>query len=109
MISVGVMIGALVNNPVSERFGRRPSVAIGSLISIAGALICYFSDALDILVHRRVLFLVGKTVIGLGLGMLLPASQTYVSEVAPTRLRGPLLSLFTLFVVCSALSSSCVV
>lgn len=39
--------------------------------------------------------MMGKIILGCGLGQLLSTCQTYVSDVAPSILRGPLLSFFT--------------
>ncbi|KAL3456929.1 general substrate transporter [Aspergillus heterothallicus] len=99
MISVGVMAGALATGYICDHFGSRIAVLLGCLVSIAGAMVCTFSDHSGGLELRRVVFLIGKMVLGLGLGFMLPASQTYISEVSPMRVRGPLLSSFTMFVV----------
>ncbi|KAJ5751889.1 hypothetical protein N7520_008806 [Penicillium odoratum] len=99
MVSVGIMGGAYATGPIADRIGSRILMIFGGLLTIGGALICTFSETSEILNTKRSMFLIGKIVVGLGLGFQLPASQTYVSEVAPLRIRGPLLSLFTLFMV----------
>lgn len=100
MMPVGVMIGSLSCSSITDRFGTRASTIIGGFFAISGALLSLFSDRLLELDARRGLFTASKVVLGLGLGSMLPASQTYVSEVAPVRLRGALLSLFTISMVC---------
>jgi MFS family permease len=45
------------------------------------------------------MLLAGKIVIGLAMGVLNSTCQTYISEIAPPRLRGPLLSIFQCFLV----------
>jgi MFS family permease len=92
----------MLSGPLSDRWGCKFSVSIGGTITVAGNLICVFSDEVDVLNHRRILFLFAKIIIGVGFGFMLPASQTYISEVAPVALRGPLLSAYTLFMVRSA-------
>jgi MFS family permease len=52
---------------------------------------------------RRGIFLLGKIILGVGAGVLISTSQTYVSEIAPTKLRGPLLAMYTFFLVSNAL------
>lgn len=99
MVAVGVITGAMLSGPVSDRWGCRVSVTIGGIIAVAGSMVCAFADEIDVLRHRRILFLFGKIVIGGGLGFMLPASQTYISEVAPVELKGPLLSTYTLSMV----------
>ena len=99
MLAFGIMSGSLGAGLVSDRFGRRLTVAIGALMTIAGASVCYFTDHTAALESRQVAFLMGKIIVGAGLGLLLPNSQTCVSEVTPLRIRVPLLSLFSLLVV----------
>ncbi|KAJ5525545.1 hypothetical protein N7494_012195 [Penicillium frequentans] len=96
MVAVGIMIGAMLSGPLSDRWGCKFSVSFGGTIAVAGSLICVFCDQLDVLQNRRILFLFAKIIIGVGLGFMLPASQTYISEVAPVELKGPLLSAYTL-------------
>ncbi|KAJ5939547.1 hypothetical protein N7466_002681 [Penicillium verhagenii] len=96
MMPVGVMFGSLTCSYITDRFGTRVSSIGGGFIAIAGALLSFFSDLLLELNARRGLFTGSKAILGYGLGLMLPASQTYVSEVAPVRLRGALLSLFTI-------------
>lgn len=99
MVAVGIMIGAMLSGPLSDRWGCKFSVSFGGTITVAGSLICVFCDQLDVLQNRRILFLFAKIIIGVGLGFMLPASQTYISEVAPVELKGPLLSAYTLTMV----------
>ncbi|CEO60091.1 hypothetical protein PMG11_04734 [Penicillium brasilianum] len=100
MVAVGVVVGAMLAGLVSDRWGCRVAVMIGGLTAVTGSMICTFADELDVLQHRRVLFLFGKIIIGCGLGFMLPASQTYISEVAPAELKGPLLGAYLLSMVC---------
>ncbi|KAJ5652635.1 hypothetical protein N7507_010061 [Penicillium longicatenatum] len=100
MVAVGVITGAMFSGPMSDRWGCRVPVFIGGIIAVAGSIICAFADEFDVLQHRRILFLFAKIIVGLGMGFMLPASQTYISEVAPVELKGPLLSAYTLSMVC---------
>jgi MFS family permease len=43
------------------------------------------------------LYIVGRGIIGLGQGVALPAGATYLSEMAPTKIRGRALSTFQVF------------
>lgn len=93
------MFGAGINGPLADRFGRKIPFITGGLFAVAAVAIFYMSDRSDSLDHRRGAFLAGKTVLGIALGMLISTCQTYISEVTPTRLRGPLLSIFTFVMV----------
>lgn len=93
------MGGSLLAGFLCERFGTRSATILGGSIGVGGALACTFANLCVLTNSKRVAFLMGKIIIGLGLGLMMPASQTYVSEVAPRKLRGALLSSFTLFMV----------
>lgn len=93
------MVGSAVSGPLADRFGRKVTFAIGGLVSIGAVGIIYASDELTAIISRRGVYLAGKTVLGVSLGMLNSTCQTYISEIAPARLRGPLLSIFTFFLV----------
>ncbi|KAF6834720.1 maltose permease, partial [Colletotrichum plurivorum] len=71
------------------------SAGIGTddIILVAVAII-YSSDRAESVDGRRGMFLLGKAILGIALGILLSTSQTYVSEISPTRLRGPLLATY---------------
>ncbi len=64
-----------------------------------GIFVVYFSDRVDTLEQKRVMFLMGKIIVGFANGVMNTAFLTIVSEIAPTRIRGPLLSCFTFFIV----------
>ncbi|CAK7226328.1 hypothetical protein SBRCBS47491_006192 [Sporothrix bragantina] len=83
-------IGAWVAGPLSDRFGRRIAFVVSGMISAAGVAVVYTASA-------RGVFLAGKMVNAVGLGMALTTGQVYVSEIAPTRFRGVALSLYTFF------------
>lgn len=99
MIAVGIVAGAMSSGPTADRLGCRVSVFIGGAIAVAGSIVCVFSDQFEELQSRRILFLFAKIIVGIGLGFMLPASQTYISEIAPNELKGPLLSAYTLSMV----------
>lgn len=78
--NIGVMIGTLISGIASDRVGRK-KVIIASMIlwGIAG-LAQAFTHTLPALMVTRV-------VMGLGIGIQLPATITLVSESIPSRLR----------------------
>jgi MFS family permease len=97
---IGIMVGSIIGGRLQDRYGRRSSLALGSLLSIVAAALCFVSDRPDKIDSRRGVFLAGKLLQGFAIGMLICMSQTYLSEVLPTALRGPtiaLLPMFTLF------------
>lgn len=99
LVQVGAMFGSLINGPIADRYGRKVAFVIGGMVGIAAVAVIYTSDLSDDLDRRRGAFLAGKIVLGIALGQLQSTCQTYISEIAPSRLRGPLLSIFTFFLI----------
>ncbi|KGO63635.1 Major facilitator superfamily domain, general substrate transporter [Penicillium italicum] len=98
-IQVGVMIGSAINGPLADRFGRRTTFGAAGCISTLAVGIVYISDRSSSVDSRRGVYLAGKIILGLALGMFNSTCQTYISEIAPQKLRGPLLSFFTFFML----------
>ena len=80
----------------------------GAIIAAIAILVIYLSDRTGDINHRRGTFLAGKTVLGIGLSIMMSTCQTYNSEIAPPKLRGPLLSIFQFFLVLGQLVAAVV-
>lgn len=91
------MPGALLAGSYQDRFGRRSSLALGSILSALGVLICFLSNISPQMTTRRALFFAGKGLQGGAIGAVMATSQTYLSEILPPCLRGPLLAFFPIF------------
>lgn len=99
-ISPGLqMPGAILAGFFQDRFGRRPSLAVGSFLSAVGVAICFVSNLppASQINTRRALFFVGKGLQGGAIGMVMATTQTYLSEILPPTLRGPVLAFFPIF------------
>ncbi|KAG4434623.1 hypothetical protein IFR05_009887 [Cadophora sp. M221] len=75
---------------IYERFGRKPSAIGSASLSMAGIAIQYTATT-------RGSLLAGKMVNCLALGGMMSTGSTYISEIAPVRLRGPMQSALVLF------------
>ena len=91
------MAGSIVFGWVQDRIGRRYSLVITSLICSASVGICYVSDLPPTLGGRRGVFFLAKAIQGFAIGGIMCTTQTWLSEVAPTELRGPLMATFPIF------------
>ncbi len=89
MVLVGAATAALGGGRLSDRLGRRVTLMLTSVIFILGALICALADSFAIL-------LVGRTIVGIGIGLASTTVPVYISEVAPPQARGWQVSLFQL-------------
>ncbi|KAJ9064187.1 hypothetical protein DSO57_1033062 [Entomophthora muscae] len=86
MLIPGCILGSLLAGPLCERVGRKHSILLAALLLVVGVGIQ--AAAFDI----RVLF-AGRFVSGMSIGKLSVAGPLYLSEIAPSRIRGRVVSL----------------
>lgn len=87
---IGMAIGASLGGLLADRFGRRQVFAI--------TLLVYgLATGASALVGGLTALLVLRFLVGLGLGAELPVASTYVSELAPARIRGRLIVILEAF------------
>ncbi|KAK3315538.1 proton myo-inositol cotransporter [Apodospora peruviana] len=91
------MVGAIAGGFFQDRVGRRWALCVGSFLSAVGVAVCYVSNLSDDIDTRRGVFLAGKGFQGGAIGMVMATAQTYLSEILPPNLRGPVLAFFPIF------------
>lgn len=91
------MAGAVLFGWFQDRFGRRTSLIVTSLACSLSVAICYISDLPPDINAKRGVFFLAKTVQGFSIGGIMVTIQTWLSEVVPTELRGPLMALLPIF------------
>ena len=87
---IGMAVGASVGGLLADRFGRRQVFA-------ATLLVYGLATGASALVGGLAALLVLRFLVGLGLGAELPVASTYVSELAPARMRGRLIVILEAF------------
>lgn len=90
-VLMGAILGALFGGPFSDRMGRRSSILAASLIFIAGTLVVVLSPLFSI-------FIIGRILIGIAIGIASFVAPLYISEIAPGNIRGALVSLNQLLI-----------
>ena len=106
---LGAVLGSVAGGWFQDRVGRRMCLAVGSVISMIGVAMIFVSNLPDGKNSRRGTFLGGKTVQGFAIGVVVVQSQTYVSEITPTSLRGPALALFPTFTMLGQLLGAIII
>jgi len=100
-LSVGAMVGAGLASRLNNRIGRRRSIMVAGVVVIIGTIACALAPGFDSLVAFR-------AIIGVGIGFSSATVPTYLSELAPSRLRGAMSSLNQIFIVTGILIASVV-
>ncbi len=88
---VGAMIGAAISGHLNDRFGPRRLLMTAGLVLTIGALAAACATGATMLALCRI-------VIGLGVGAASVQVPIYLSEMAPTRIRGALTTLNQLMI-----------
>jgi MFS transporter, SP family, sugar:H+ symporter len=89
---LGAAAGAASAGPLSDRLGRRNLIIIAAILFTAGAIGAALAPNVGVLVLFRV-------VLGLGVGAAALVVPLYLSEIAPTQIRGAISSLNQLNIV----------
>ncbi len=96
---IGIIVGAvlgggfianLITGSLADLFGRRTMIIIASLVFIIGIVAILETQSF-------VWLLVSRLILGIGVGIVSVAVPLYLSEVAPTRVRGMSVTVFQLF------------
>ena len=95
---LGAMVGAGSAGPLSDGLGRRRLIIIAAITFAAGALGAALAPSVGVLVFFRV-------VLGLAVGAAAVIVPLYLSEIAPTRIRGAVSSLNQLMITSGILTA----
>ena len=89
---LGATVGAAFAGRLSDRLGRRKLIMMAAVVFTVGSLLAAFAPSVGILVAARF-------IIGLGVGSAALVVPLYLSEIAPTEIRGAITSLNQLMIV----------
>lgn len=94
-ITSSLLLGAAFSSPFAAIFadtvGRKLCINISSIVIFVGAIIQAFAKCWQVMV-------IGRVVVGTGIGILSAAVPMYLAEVSPKSIRGAISSLFELTV-----------
>ncbi|XP_032220326.2 solute carrier family 2, facilitated glucose transporter member 12-like isoform X1 [Nematostella vectensis] len=92
---IGAVFASVTGGFVIDFLGRRLAIIITSLVFLAGAIILAVAQSYPVLI-------IGRLIVGFGVSLSAIAECIYISEIAPAKYRGMLVSLNELG-ICSGL------
>ena len=95
---VGSIIGAAANGYLADIYGRKKIIIATALIFIVGSIMCGYAHTAGWLMFSRI-------IIGIAVGMISFVAPIYLSEIAPEKIRGTLVSLYQLALTAGILLS----
>ena len=85
----GAAVGAVGSGWLSFKLGRKKSLMIGAILFVAGSLFSAAAPNVEVLIISRVL-------LGLAVGVASYTAPLYLSEIAPEKIRGSMISMYQL-------------
>src|SRR5476649_898177 len=94
----GAAVGAVGAGWLSAKLGRKYSLLIGALLFVIGSLCSAFAPNVEFLVVARV-------ILGLAVGVASYTAPLYLSEIAPEKIRGSMISMYQLMITIGILAA----
>eukprot|EP00934_Nitzschia_sp_Nitz4_P002583 Nitzschia sp. Nitz4//scaffold26_size159584//20588//22715//NITZ4_002470-RA/size159584-snap-gene-0.6-mRNA-1//1//CDS//3329545019//2573//frame0 len=88
---LAAFVSSLGGGTLNHRIGRRRTILVAAAVFTLGSLLLGFAWSYEVLV-------VGRVILGLGIGLASLTTPIYIAEVAPSNLRGQLVTINTLLV-----------
>mmetsp|Transcript_12196 Transcript_12196/g.6089 ORF Transcript_12196/g.6089 Transcript_12196/m.6089 type:complete len:102 (-) Transcript_12196:127-432(-) len=88
---LGAMVGALIAGTMADWIGRKPTIMVSDLQFMLGSLCMCLAPGHGLL-------LLGRFIVGLGIGTTSTVVPMYLAECAPPHIRGRLMAINTLLV-----------
>ncbi|MEK4560698.1 D-xylose transporter XylE [Staphylococcus sp. FSL K6-3157] len=94
---IGCIIGGLLSSSFSSRLGRKKSLQIAAILFIVSALLSGYPEFLffepgESSLSLLITFNIYRVIGGIGVGLASAISPMYISEIAPSSIRGRLVS-----------------
>jgi MFS family permease len=103
ILSAGTFFGALIAGDIADFIGRRMTIILGCVVFCIGCVLQIAST------NQEVLFVFGRLIAGGGVGFISAIIILYMSEIAPKKVRGALVSGYQFCITIGILLANCVV
>lgn len=90
--TLGAAVGALLGGPFSDYCGRKPAIFLGDALFVSGSLVLALAGSITVLI-------IGRLILGFGVGIAAMVVPIYLSESAPSAVRGRIVTVNILFIV----------
>jgi sugar porter (SP) family MFS transporter len=101
ILSAGTFFGALIAGDLADWYGRRTTIIAGCVIFIVGVVLQAASASVGLLVA-------GRLVAGFGVGFVSAIIILYMSEIAPRKVRGAIVSGYQFCITIGLMLASCI-
>jgi sugar porter (SP) family MFS transporter len=98
-VLVGCASGVLLVGPLSDRFGRKPALVLSAIMFFASAVGTSLPQDIKIFILFRFLG-------GVGIGIASISTPMYIAEITPARLRGRMVAVNQIAIVCGLAATS---
>ncbi|KAI1214091.1 general substrate transporter [Annulohypoxylon truncatum] len=103
ILSCGTFFGSLMGGDIADFVGRRPTIIAGCFVFSIGCIMQISST------NQEVLFVFGRLIAGCGVGFISAVVILYMSEIAPKKVRGAMVSGYQFCITIGILLANCVV
>ncbi|KAK9479222.1 general substrate transporter [Lipomyces japonicus] len=101
ILSAGTFFGSIIAGDLADWYGRRVTIILGCIVFIIGVVLQIASAGLGLLVA-------GRLIAGFGVGFVSAIIILYMSEIAPRKFRGALVSGYQFCITIGLLLAACV-
>ena len=86
-------MGAIIAGPLSDFYGRKPIIILADVMFTFGSFFMYQSKTVNELI-------IGRIIVGLGVGLSSLIVPVYLSEISPKKVRGTVVA-FDICLICT--------
>jgi len=83
MAVAGAIVGAAFGGYMNDKMGRKKTILMADVVFVAGALVMAAAPAPWVII-------IGRVLVGLGVGVASMTAPLYISEASPAKIRGAL-------------------